>query len=290
LNRNKLTSYLLVAPAVLFLAVFLVYPMCHTAFLSLWNYSYFRPSMTFVGLENYGKLFSQIAFQNSLSFTLRFTLVCITLEMLIGLGLALLLRRVLRGGTVLRTISIFPYMIAPIATGQMWRLLLNLDYGIVNLSLGLFLIPPVNWLASNTGAFWATVIAQIWKSTPFVMLILLAGLQSISEDYYEAAIVDGASSFRAFWYITLPLLIPSITLALVFETIFKLRVFDLVITLTGGGPGKATTPLGVMLQQNYFKTYEAGFASAISVVLILLGSFFSWLYILLIQRRSKEGV
>ena len=288
---KKVSSYLLILPALLFLLVFLIYPMLSTVYQSFWKLSFFEPDAgTFVGFKNYLKLFSQSGFKASLSFTLRFTFVCIALEFVIGLLLALLLRKITRGGTLIRTISIFPYMIAPIAAGQIWRLLFGLDYGIVNYALGMVSVDPVNWLGSNVGAFWAIVVTQVWKSTPFVMLILLSGLQSIPTEVYEAAVVDGANGWRTFRHITIPLLIPSITIALVFETIFKLRVYDLVITLTGGGPGKATTPLGVMLKQNYFQTYEAGYAGAISGVLILLGAAFSVLYIVLINRQPKKGM
>jgi len=288
---KKISSYLLILPALLFLLVFLIYPMLNTVYQSFWKLSFFEPDAgTFVGFKNYVKLFSQSGFKASLSFTLRFTFVCIALEFVIGLFLALLLRKLTRGGTLIRTISIFPYMIAPIAAGQIWRLLFGLDYGIVNYALGMASVDPVNWLGSNIGAFWAIVITQVWKSTPFVMLILLSGLQSIPTEVYEAAVVDGANAWRTFRHITIPLLVPSITIALVFETIFKLRVYDLVITLTGGGPGKATTPLGVMLKQNYFQTYEAGYAGAISGVLILLGAAFSVLYIFLINRQPKKGM
>ena len=288
---KKISSYLLILPALLFLLVFLIYPMLNTVYQSFWKLSFFEPDAgTFVGFKNYVKLFSQSGFKASLSFTLRFTFVCIALEFVIGLFLALLLRKITRGGTLIRTISIFPYMIAPIAAGQIWRLLFGLDYGIVNYALGMVSVDPVNWLGSNMGAFWAIVITQVWKSTPFVMLILLSGLQSIPTEVYEAAVVDGANAWRTFRHITIPLLIPSITIALVFETIFKLRVYDLVITLTGGGPGKSTTPLGVMLKQNYFQTYEAGYAGAISGVLILLGATFSVLYIFLINRQPKKGM
>lgn len=228
-----------------------------------------------------------MGFLSSLSFTLRFTFICVFLEFLIGLLLALLLKKIIRGGTVIRTISIIPYMIAPIAAGQIWKLLFNLDYGIVNYILNSVGLDSINWLGSNEGAFWSVIIAQIWKSTPFVMLILLSGLQSIPNDVYEAAIVDGANSWFTFKHITIPLLIPSITLALVFETIFKLRVYDLIVTLTGGGPGKFTMPLGILLKQNYFQTYEAGVAGAISGVLIMLGTIFSVLYILLMNRKEK---
>lgn len=287
---KKFSSYLLVLPALLFLVVFLVYPMVNTIWLSFWKYSYFEPeARTFIGLKNYFSLFKDVGFFSSLSFTICFTVVCISIEFVVGMTLALVLKKVTRFGTVIRTISIFPYMVAPIAAGQIWRLLFNLDAGMVNYILNVFSIHPVNWLGSNAGAFWAVVISQVWKSTPFVMLVLLSGLQSIPEEVYEAAVVDGANSLQSFKSITFPLLLPSVTIALVFETIFKLRVFDLVITLTGGGPGKATTPLGILLQRNYFQTYEAGYSGAISVVLLFLGASFSVLYFFLINKQAKRG-
>ena len=288
---KKISPYLLLTPALLFLVIFLVYPMINTMYLSLWDFSYFAPeARRFIGFANFVELFSDEGFRSSISFTLMFTFVCLILELLMGLGIALVLRRLSRFGTIIRTISIFPYMIAPIATGQIWRLLFNLDYGMVNYVLNVFSVSPVNWLGSNTGAFFAVVIAQVWKSTPFVMLVLLAGLQSIPEEVYEAAVVDGANPWRSFWHITLPLLLPSITIAMVFETIFKLRVFDLVITLTGGGPGKVTTPLGVLLQRSYFQTFEAGYSGAISVILLLFGMVFSFLYIILVTRKPQRRI
>lgn len=287
---KKLSPYLLLVPALFFLVTFLVYPMVETIRLSFFDYCYFTPdTKTFVGLANYRELFSNTGFQSSLVFTLSFTLVCISLELLIGLIFALILNQVLRFGTMIRTVSIFPYMVAPIAAGQIWRLMLNLDYGIVNHGLMFLSINPVNWLGSNTGAFWAVVIAQVWKSAPFVMLVLLAGLKSIPQEVYEAGVVDGANRWQLFWMITFPLLLPSIAIALVFETIFKLRVFDLIITLTGGGPGKSTTPLGVLLYRNYFQTYEAGYSGAISVVLLILGTALSILYFFLIGRHAALG-
>ncbi len=285
---KKAAPYLLVLPSFLVLVAFLIYPMLNTIYLSFWNYSYFAPeARRFVGLENYITLFFEKGFTSSLLFTLRFTFTCILFEFFFGLMFALLLRKIMKGGTLIRTISIFPYMIAPIAAGQIWRLMFNMDYGIINFILSKFSIDPVNWLGSNTGAFWAVAIAQIWKSTPFIMLILLSGLRTIPNDVYEAANIDGANPWQTFLHITMPLLVPSATIALVFETIFKLRVYDIVITLTGGGPGKYTTPLGVILKQNYFQTFEAGYAGAISGILILLGAMFSVLYVFLLNRQKK---
>ncbi|MDL2228944.1 sugar ABC transporter permease [Treponema sp. OttesenSCG-928-L16] len=283
---------MLIFPSIFLLVIFLVYPLINTVWLSLWDYSYFAPeAKTFVGLRNYIYIFSEDEnFRFSLWFTLRFTITCICLEFFIGLTLALVLKHIIRLGSIVRTIAIFPYMIAAIAVGQIWRLLFNHDYGLINYLLSFISLDPVNWLASSGGAFWAVVIAEIWRSMPFVMLVLLSGLQSIPNDIMEAARVDGANPVQAFFAITLPLLIPSISVALIFETIFKLRVFDIIVTLTGGGPGKATTPLGVLVQRSYFQSFEAGYSGAISVVLLLLGGIISAVYLKIIGSGEKNTI
>ena len=287
--KRKSVPYILIFPSMFLLAVFLVYPLINTIWISFWNYSYLSPeSRTFVGLENYKDLFTaDEGFLSSVSFTLRFTITCIVLEFVLGMCIALVLKRIVILGNLIRTIAIFPYMVAAIAVGQIWRLLLNRDYGVVNFVLAFLSIPPVNWLASPSASFWAVVIAEAWRSTPFVMLILLAGLQSIPQDVMEASKVDGASPLQVFRKITIPLLIPSITVAMVFETIFKLRVFDIIITLTGGGPGKSTTPLGVLIQRSYFQSFEAGYSAAISVVLLVFGGIISAVYIKLVSSGDK---
>lgn len=286
--HRKTVPYILIFPSLFLLAIFLIYPLINTIWISLWNFSYLSPeSRTFVGLKNYKDLFtSDEGFISSISFTLRFTLTCLIIEFILGLGIALILKRITVLGNLIRTIAIFPYMVASIAVGQIWRLLFNQDYGAINYFLGFLSIPPVNWLASTSASFWAVVIAEAWRSTPFVMLILLAGLQSIPQDIMEASRVDGASRMQAFRKITIPLLIPSITVAMIFETIFKLRVFDIIITLTGGGPGKSTTPLGVLIQRNYFQSFEAGYSAAISVVLLVFGGLISALYIKLVSHAE----
>ncbi|GHV43513.1 sugar ABC transporter permease [Spirochaetia bacterium] len=291
MKKRPLIPYLLILPSMVLLTVFLVYPLLDTTRLSFFDYSYLSPeAKKFVGFKNYIELFTgDDNFRSSLGFTLRFTFACITLEFILGLTIALVLKQVVRLGSLIRTISIFPYMIAAIAAGQMWRLLFNYDYGVVNYVLSMLSIKPVNWLGSFSSAFWACVITEIWRSVPFVMLILLSGLQSIPGDIMEAAKVDGANARQGFVRITFPLLLPSITIALIFETIFKLRVFDIIITLTGGGPGKSTTPLGVLIQRNYFQSFEAGYSGAISVVLLVLGGVISLLYLKFIGTENRAA-
>ena len=286
---DRLTPYLLLSPAMLLLGVMLVYPMIATVFMSFWKWPYTDPSrIRFVGLDNYIRLFADDeTFMNSLWFTLRFTGVTITLEFVVGLIGALVLDNLKFLRDLVRSIVILPYMVAPIAVGLIWRLIWARDFGIVNYGLRSLGIEPVNWLADPTASFWALVISETWRATPFVTLILLAGLSTIPVEVMEAGRVDGGSRWQIFRHITFPLLLPAVTIALVFETIFKLRVFDLVFTLTGGGPGRATTPLGLLIQRTYFRDYEGGYSGAMAVVLLLLGAVVSWIYVKLVYREVE---
>lgn len=285
----KLIPYLLFLPAALLLIVILIYPLLQTLYLSLWRWPLLDPSrVSFVGFDNYVRLFTRDErFLTSLFFTLKFTVATIGLEFILGLAGALVLERIRVWRGVVSTIVILPYLVAPIAVGLTWRLIWARDFGLANYLLGLVSIGPINWLADGGPAFWATVITEVWRSTPFVTLILLAGLTTIPNELYDASRVDGASPWQVFRNIKLPLLAPSIAVALIFQTIFKLRLFDLVFTLTGGGPGNDTTPLGLLIQRTYFRSFEAGYSSAISVVLLILGALVSIIYIRLVYREVQ---
>lgn len=280
------TPYLLFVPAAVLLSVLLVFPLVRTVYLSFFRWPLLDASrIEAVGFANYARLFADERFVASLSFTLQFTFATIGLEFLLGLLSALVLERlrVLHG--LVKTLVILPYLVAPIAVGLTWRLIWAREYGLANYVLSLVSLGPVNWLADGTAAFWATVITEVWRSTPFVTLILLAGLTTIPNELFDAARVDGANPWRVFRHIRLPLLAPSIAIALIFQSIFKLRLFDLVFTLTGGGPGNDTTPLGLLIQRSYFRSFEAGYSSAISVVLLVLGAAISLIYLKLFYRE-----
>jgi multiple sugar transport system permease protein len=285
----KLIPYLLFLPAALLLIVILIYPLLQTLYMSFWRWPALDPSrVNFVGFDNYVRLFTRDErFLTSLAFTLKFTVATIGLEFLLGLAGALVLERIRVWRGVVSTIVILPYLVAPIAVGLTWRLIWARDFGLANYLLSLVSIGPINWLADGGAAFWATVITEVWRSTPFVTLILLAGLTTIPNELFDASRVDGASPWQVFRNIKLPLLAPSIAVALIFQTIFKLRLFDLVFTLTGGGPGNDTTPLGLLIQRTYFRSFEAGYSSAISVVLLILGALVSIIYIRLVYREVQ---
>lgn len=287
--RYKMTPYLLLMPAVALLCVMLIYPLLRTIYMSFFYWPYLDQSkVTFIGFGNYVRLFTQDeAFTGAVSFTLRFTGASIIISFVLGLIIALVLEKVTHMRNVVRSLIILPFMVAPIAVGNIMRLMWARDFGLVNFLLGIVRLGPVNWLAEPFPAFWATVLSEVWRTTPFVSLILLAGLNTIPAELYSAARVDGASSLQVLWRIKLPLLLPSITVALVFQTIFKLRVFDLVFTLTGGGPGRATTPLGILLKNTYFRFFQAGYAGAIAVILLMIGAVISVVYMKLVYREVE---
>lgn len=288
-SLRKAVPYILLAPAFILLSVVLLYPIFYNLFLGFWQWKFTDlESVKFVGLENYRYLlFEDPDFWPSLRFTLLFMVVTLLTEFLLGLGSALLLNRLGRGKRLVTALVLLPYMVAPIAAGLVWRLFWARDFGLVNWGLNLFGVEPVNWLGDAKTALWSVAVPEIWRSMPFVILLLLAGLTSMPTDIFEAARADGANRWQTFRYLTLPLLLPSITIALVFQSIFKLRVFDLVFILTGGGPGVETTSLGILVYRTYFRYFEGGAAAAQSVVLLVLGAGISFIYLKLFYRQVE---
>jgi multiple sugar transport system permease protein len=200
--------------------------------------------------------------------------------MLFGLGFALVLNEGLRLRGFLRVAVLIPWAVPIAVSARVWELIYNYDYGLFNfvgLRLGFF-SAPINWLGSSKGAFLALVLADVWKTTPFVAIILLAGLSGIPRDLYKQAAVDGATTLQRFCRITVPLLKPVILVALLFRTIDAVRVFDVVYVLTRGGPGGDTTPLSLYAFK-YFLTGDFGFGSAVSILVFLIAAAFSVLYI-----------
>lgn len=286
---RALIPYALATPAFLVLGVVLIYPLVQNIYLSFFKWRYSDPAnIKFVGIDNYIQLLTQDAlFWQVLWFTLLFTAVTLILEFAIGLGSALLLVSIKKRRTALTSIVIMPYMVAAIAVGLLWRLLWTADIGLVNYFLGLVNIHGPTWLVDSHVVLFTVVIPEVWRSTPFVTLILLAGLVSLPQEVVEAAKVDGASSLQAFRYITLPLLIPPAAVALLFQTVFKLRVFDLIYILTGGGPGTETMPLGILIYRISFLYLDGGYAATIATPLLLLGLAIGIFYIRIIYSKAE---
>lgn len=264
------SAWLFNLPLVLLTVAFILIPVAGTLVTSFYRDVTFLPK-AFVGLENYGRLFADLHFWQSLRFTLLFVLVSVVLEFGLGLIFALLLNEALPGRWLLRVVVLIPWAIPIAVSARVWQLIYNYAFGLANFlmqQLGLAQ-GPINWLGSSAGAFAAIVISDVWKSTPFMTIILLAGLSTIPQDLYHQAKVDGTQFIQRFFYITLPLLRPVMAVALLFRTIDAIRIFDLIYVLTGGGPGGATTSLSFYAFR-YYVSGDFGFASCISLTVFLV--------------------
>ncbi len=272
-------GYAFLAPLFVFVAVFVVVPVIGTFADSLMRDVTFLPK-GFVGLSNYRALPSDPGFLQSLRFTCLFTLASVPLELALGLAFALLLNRPSPARGLLRACVLIPWAIPAAVSGRVFQLVYRYHHGLANVLAGSFGLVdhPVSWLGTPALAFASLVAADAWKTTPFVAIILLAGLSGIPEDLYLQAAIDRAGFVRRFTRVTLPLLSPVLVVALLFRTIDALRIFDLVFVLTGGGPGGSTTSLS-LYGFRFFLGGDFGYGSAVSVVLFLIAFSLSVLYV-----------
>jgi len=223
----------------------------------------------FIGLENYKKILYDELFSRSLNVTLLFSIVCVIVELILGLVLALAVIGI-RGSMVLRTIFVMGMMLPPVTVALIWRTLLSSDFGIVNYILTLLGFMPVNWLGDSIMAVVSIIIVDIWHWTGFVFLIIFAGLVSLPIEPFEAAKVDGASSWQTFKFITLPLMRSTLLVAALFRMIDILQAFPEIWLLTYGGPSFATTILNILVYLISFQWFNWGYASAVSLILLFL--------------------
>jgi len=280
-------------PSFLFVLVFTLFPIVESFRLSFYRLILTLPwlGQKFVGWENYRDLLTDPVALHSLLTTLMFVAVTTPLEVLFGLGMALVLSESFRGRGYLRAIVLVPWAIPTVVSSQMWRFIFNDRYGLFNFFLfgddtGRYLAP----LADLSLAPLAIIVAEIWKTSSFAFLIILAGLQTIPNDLYEAASMDGATAWQKFRYVTLPLLKPALLLALLFRTIDALRVFDLVFVMTQGGPADATNVLQFYGYKKSFAEGMIGYGSAISVVVFFLSLLLSLIYIRSMGSRMLQTV
>jgi ABC-type sugar transport system permease subunit len=253
-----------VAPAVLLMAMVALFPVLYAFVISLQEYTG-RLHEGFAGFDNYVEALTDDRFWTSLQFTALFTVTSVAAEFLIGLGFALLMNQAFRGRGVTRASILVPWVIPTVIAAQMWFFMFNVTPGFINEVLGL---GDFSWLGQSGWAAFAIVFADVWKTAPFVALLLLAGLQTIPGDVYEGARVDGAGMFQRFWFITMPLLKPAILVALLFRTVEALRVYDLPQVMTGGAFD--TESLSILVQQYVVRTPDPGLGSALSTITFIL--------------------
>jgi multiple sugar transport system permease protein len=279
-------------PAALLLAIVLAYPIARTVFLSLFHVNLatgFRP--VFAGVGNFQRLLYDSRFLNTLKVTGIFTIVSVTLEFGFGLLLALAAERLIRGRGLVRSVLLAPWTLPTAVIAVLWTWIFNDQYGVVNALLaGAHIIErPITWLGAPVPAMAAVVIADVWKTTPFVFLVLLAGMQNVPGELYDAMEVDGGGAWAKFRHVTWPFLLPYVFIALTFRMIQAFAVFDLVYVMTGGGPAGATETVSVYTYRTYMRYLDIGYGSALAVAtVVLLAAASTGLYRLVLRPYARR--
>jgi len=287
-RSERRMATMLLLPAFAFLLVMTIFPTIYSLWMSMQQYNLSRPDLAnFVGSRNYVQLLQDDIFWKSVRVTLIFSLAALAIQFVIGFLVANMFDRDRRGMTVLRTLFIIPVFTSPVALGLTWRYMYQPSYGLINHFLEGLGLPRVNWLASTDWALPAVIAVDVWQWTPFVALILLAGMQSISPEITEAAELDGLSRFQYLWRIVLPLLLPVIMVVGLIRLIDALKTFDLIYIITRGGPGTATYTLPLHAYSTGFSSFLMGQSAAISWVLVIIVNIFATLFIWLLARREE---
>lgn len=271
----------MLTPTLIVLLVMTAYPLIFTLIYSFTNYNYLKgpQSATFIRLKNYVDLFKNGYFRQAVLNTAKFTVLAVIFEMLFGLLVALFVHSLRRGRKIMRTLLLLPYLLPTVTVALSWRMMLSVNYGIVNqlfTSLGL---PVFNWFMDTKTAFGTILVIDVWQNIPFVFLLLYAALQSVPEELYEAARIDGAGTFHQFAYVTFPHLKTSLALCALMRSIDTFRLFEKVNILTGGGPAGTTSTITQYLYTYGISNLKFGFGSAGAVIMTILVLILSSAYI-----------
>jgi ABC-type sugar transport system permease subunit len=280
LASDRRFGYLLIAPLLIVLLVITAYPL----FYNIWNSFQYDNLLSFqrgfAGLANYAELFTNKQFLPALIHTLGFTVVSVVIETVIGLGIALALNKSFRGRGLVRAAVLIPWAVPTVVSAELWRTMFDPQQGFVNFLLTKLHLPlaGTTWLDSTWTAWAAILIADAWRNTPFIAIVLLAGLQVIPSDIYEAAKIDGANAWQTFRRLTLPLLKPALMVALIFRTLQSFMIFDVVYIMTSGGPGTSTNVLAYLNWKAFFTLFDYGYGGAVSVSLVVMALVIAGIY------------
>ena len=282
----------LVWPALATVALVAIVPLLGTLWESLHLHDLRMPWLgrPFVGADHYMEALRDARFRAAIAHTLFFTFASVLLEMTLGLILALVMHRGFRGRGAVRTLVLLPWAVPTIVTGLIWRFMFESRAGIANVTLAAtgIVTPDFAWFADAFAAWLPIIAADVWKTTPFVALLLLAGLQTIDAGLYEAARIDGASAWQRFRLITLPMLAPAILVAFVFRSLDAFRVFDLIFVMTGGGPGTATESISLYAFDALLQNLRFGYGSALSISVFVLAFLFAAIFVRAARRSLLE--
>ena len=286
-RKDTWAAWSFLVPASLFLFVTSFLPLLYSAYLSFFRFKMNLPKAVplFIGLENYARVFTDSQLATSALNTLVFALASVSVEMALGLMVALAISGDGKINRVALAIFIVPMIMAPVAAGTRWRMRLDSATGVVNYLLSLLGISGVSWLANTTTAMVSVIFVNIWQLTPWVTVVVAAGLKALPQDCIQAALVDGATPFQVFRRIVLPLIMPLLTVILMIRFIDAFKVFDTVYVMTGGGPGLATEMLPNFIYKQGLKYFDAGYAGAMAVLFVLA---MTLVVLLFVKWRSWE--
>ncbi len=278
-------GYYFILPTLLLLSLLFIFPLVDTFFISFFNTN-LANKWNFIGFQNYVELFSDKYFWESLWVTLLFTLGAVVGHFILGIVFALLLNTRVKGRTVFRVALLLPWIVPEVVTALTWTWMYNTTYGIINhtlMAIGL-INNPISWIGDPSTALLALIITVIWKGYPFVMITVLAGLQAIPLDLYEAAEIDGASGWGKFLYVTVPGLKNVVLITAILDSIWWFKHFTIIHAMTGGGPVRATEVLSISVHRNAFTNFKFGYASSLAIVIFII-----CITITLIYQRVLTG-
>ena len=274
-------------PALILVAGIMLYPLSYTAILSMRDYGLNLNQYKFVGAAHFVQVFQDERFISAFGRTIYFTALSVVATLVLGMIMALIMNQEFPGSGIVRTLFLLPMVATPVATSLVWMMMFNPTLGVLNFFLRAVGLPPSQWVANPNLVIPSIVMVDVWQFSPFVMLILVAGLRSLPLEPFESAMIDGASRWQVFTRITLPLLQPALAVALLFRTIDALKVFDLIYVMTAGGPGYNSETMYIYSYNEAFKYMDLGYGSAVILVFTLVVALFSLVWI---RMRNRSWV
>jgi ABC-type sugar transport system permease subunit len=286
-RQQRRDRLIFLVPSMTVLAVILVYPLAYSLGLSFYNYYLPVPRTIFVGLDNFRFILADDAFWEALGVTARFTGAAVAIEVVLGIAIALLLDARIPCRRFVNTVVLLPMAITPAVAGLLMRWMFESNWGLVNYFLGLVGVRGPGWTGDPAWALWSIILADVWQNTPFVILVVYAGLQSVPVEPLEAAMVDGASRAQTLAHVVFPFLRPLVLFVLIIRSMDAFRIFDQVFVMTGGGPGTTTQTITFYNYVMAFRQLRMGRASALGVITLLILSLVIGAWIYLLYRREK---
>lgn len=285
-SRENRLMFGMLAPSVLFVFLLSIVPLVYTFVLSFQDYNLLKGTSSYVGVENYRAILETPAMRESIWITIKYTVLSVGASTLVGIGLAIVVNQLTCGKGFFRIVFMVPMMLSGVVVGVLWRFLFSTDMGVINYLLEVCGFQRVNWIGSTSAAMTSIIIADVWQWSSFAFVNVLAALDALNPEPLEAARVDGASAIQTFFYIKLPTIMPVISVAVIFRVVWAFRNFDLIYSLTSGGPGTSTTTMAIEIFKVAFNQYKIGAACALSVLMFIL---LMALSVVILKDTMKEG-